>query len=159
MAALTATLSPTRVSPLTLPERLLDFNVRYFIPYSDVALASATSATDSLTFTLGTTPATWSVQGALAYIYPAFAGTTALTCTVGTSTTPSAFLASTSVLTAGTWQPANGAGSVTTPASAMGTAAINLVAVFTNATSGSMSALTAGGLEILLSVVDPTILA
>ena len=159
MAALTATLSPTRISPLVMPERLSDFTVRYFIPYSDIALASATSSTDSLTLTLGTTPTTWTVQGALAYIYPAFAGTTALTCTVGTSTTPNAFLASTSVLTAGAWQPANGAGSVNTPASSQGVAAINLVAVFTNATGGSMSSLTAGGLEILLSVIDPTILA
>ena len=46
------------------------------------------------------------------------------------------------------------AGLATTATIVKGTASVNLVATFTNATGGSPSALTAGALDIYLNIVD-----
>ena len=155
MATYQVALSSTRITPLILPERSFGFTTRYYIPYSDIAVASATGNSDVIVVTLGTTPTNWMVQSAYAYVSTAFAGTTALTMTVGTTSTANAFLASTTVETAGTIIPTNGPYSVNSPSNAVGTAAVSLTATFTNATGGSPSALTAGAVEILLQVVDP----
>ena len=100
--------------------------------------------------TLGTLPSTWVVENALVNVSTAFAGTTAFTLVVGTTTTTNAFITSTSVLTAGV------IGSPLSAAltNATGTASKDLVAVLTNATGGSPSALTAGALDIYLNIID-----
>lgn len=156
MANFPITLIGQRISPLILPERNGDYTVRYYIPYTDLAVASATGNADTITVTLGTTPAPWQVTAAVAYVSPVFAGTTALTMTCGTTTTPNAFLASTTVLTAGTIQPPNGSQTTNVPASCVGNTAVTMQAVFTNATGGSPSALTTGGMYIELAVIDPS---
>ena len=102
MATSTYVLASTNVSPLILPERTGDMTVRYNIPYT-VINTNGTSATgDTLLVSLGVTPASWTVQGAIAYISPAFAGVTsqAGTVSVGTTTNLTAFLASASMFTA-----------------------------------------------------------
>lgn len=152
MANTNVTLLGARKSPLTDVERILGFNVKYTIPYSDVN--TGTGASDTVTVTLGATPAKWLVTKALANVTTAYAGTTAFTLSVGTTTNVTAFMTAVSVMTAGVIQPANGPSSVATPANATGTATINLAAVFTNATGGSPSALSAGSVDILLSVID-----
>ena len=82
-------------------------------------------------------------------ITTAFAGTTAFTIQVGTTTTTNSLVTAQSVKTAGVL-----AGVPTTATLIKATATANLVAVFTNATGGSPSALTAGALDIYLNIVD-----
>tara|TARA_R110000868_G_scaffold366441_1_gene629348 strand:- start:5896 stop:6372 length:477 start_codon:yes stop_codon:yes gene_type:complete len=150
MADYPVTLSGARKSPLTDVERINGFSTKYTIPYSDVAVATATGNADTVTVTLGALPARWAVNKALVNITTAFAGTTALTIIVGTTSTTNAFISSTSVLTAATI----GSGLSDALTNATATATKNLVAIFTNATGGSPSALTAGSLDIYLNVLD-----
>jgi len=150
MADYPVTLTGARKSALADVERINGYSHKFTIPYSDIAVATATGASDTVTVTLGALPAKWAVNSARANITTAFAGTTALTMVVGTTTTTNAFIASASVLTAATL------GSNVTDAltNATATATKNLVAVFTNATGGSPSALTAGSLDIYLNIQD-----
>ncbi len=150
MADYPVTLAASRKSPLTDVERINGFSTKYTIPYSDVAVATATATADTVTVTLGALPARWAVNHALVNITTAFAGTTALTVVVGTTTTTNAFISSTSVLTAATI----GSGLTQALTNATATATKNIVAIFTNATGGSPSALTAGSLDIYLNVLD-----
>ena len=89
------------------------------------------------------------LNNALVNITTAFAGTTGFTVQVGTTTSSTALVTAQSVKTAGVL-----AGVPTTATLVKGTATANLVAVFTNATGGSPSALTAGALDIYLNIVD-----
>ncbi len=154
MADTAITLSASKVTPLSNQERGdHGFSVRYRISYSDIAYG--TGSTDTVTMTLGALPAKWVVDKAAVNVTTAFAGTTALAIIVGTTTTTNNFIASTSVLTAAMIQPATGKNTVATIAGSTGTATKNLVAIFTNATGGSPSALTAGELDIYLSIDQP----
>jgi len=150
MADYPVTLAATRKSTLKDVERINGFSHKFTIPYGDVAVATATGASDTVTVTLGALPAKWAVNQARVNITTAFAGTTALTVVVGTTTTTNAFIASTSVLTAATLG-SNVTGALT---NATATATKSMVAVFTNATGGSPSALTAGSLDIYLNIQD-----
>lgn len=150
MADTAITINDDRVSPLSNPERVNGFTHKFKIKYTDVALGAGSS--DTVTVTLGATPAKFLVNRAVLNVTTAFAGTTAFTCQVGTTTDPDNFIADVSVLTAGVKQPA--AGLLATIAGSTGTSAVNLVATFTNATGGSPSALTAGEADIYLSMVD-----
>lgn len=159
MANFTVALPSANISPLIMPERgsnAGDFSIRYQIPYSVVAVATSTGNADTITVTLGVTPTNWLVSGLLVDIPVAYAGTTALTCTIGTTTTATAFASSFSVLTTGVYVPPNGTGSVATPSAATGTSSVTMQAVFTNATGGSPSGLTTGFMTVLLSLFDPT---
>ena len=161
MATSTYVLASTNVSPLILPERTGDMTVRYNIPYT-VINTNGTSATgDTLLVSLGVTPASWTVQGAIAYISPAFAGVTsqAGTVSVGTTTNLTAFIASASMFTAGVLQPANGMNSVNVPTASLGTSAITLQAAIVNSTTGTLQTFTAGNLVIELAVIDPTLMS
>jgi len=157
MADTAVTISPKKVYIESNPERVNGYTNRYNVLYSDVAFGSG--STDTVTMTIGTTPALWVAKSAIVNVTTAFAGTGALTIKVGTSGTSDAFIAATSVASAGLIQPTNGAGSVNTPASSTSTSAATLKAVFTNATSGSPSALTAGALDIYLELIDLSKLA
>lgn len=157
MANYSTTIIGTRVSPLLIPEQDIGGStVRYLVYYNDINLASATTATDTVTLTLGTTPTNWICNSAFAYISTAFAGTTAMTMIVGTTSITSAFIASTSILTAGIVQASGGLSVPAVVTSATGTSAVGVQALFTNATGGSPSALTAGVLEIFLGLRDLT---
>ncbi len=150
MADFPITLASTRKSPLPDAERINGFSTKFTIPYSDIAVATATGTGDTVTVTLGALPARWAVNKALVNITTAFAGTTALTVVVGTTTTTNAFISSTSVLTAATI----GSGLTDALTNATATATKSMVAVFSNATGGSPSALTAGSLDIYLNILD-----
>ena len=89
------------------------------------------------------------LNNALVNITTAFTGTTAFSIQVGTTTTTNSLVTAQSVLTAGVL-----AGVPTTATIRTATATANLVAIFTNATGGSPSALTAGELDIYLNIVD-----
>ncbi len=153
MADTPLTISPLRVSINSNQGELGGFTNKYKVLYTDIAYGSG--ATDTVTVTLGALPARWVVDKAAVNITTAFAGTTALAIIVGTTTTTNNFIASTSVLTAAFVQPTTGMNTVATIAGSTGTATKNLVAIFTNSTSGSPSALSAGELDIYLSIRDP----
>ena len=145
------TISSTRVSPLSDQERAaFGFTHKYSVLYSDIAYGSASA--DTVTLTLGATPAKFCADKAAINIGTAFAGTTALSIQVGTTSDTDNFITAQSVLTAAYLFSSKGPNTVETKAGSTATAAVNLVAVFTNATDGSPSALTAGALDIYLSV-------
>jgi hypothetical protein len=150
MADTPITLPITRTSPLSINESA-DFgmNSKFTILYSDIAYG--TGSTDTVTVTLGTTPASWYVDKALGNVRTAFAGTTALTVAVGTTSSTTAFISAQSVLVADQLEMASTLPILT---NAKGTAALSLVAVFTNATGGSPSALTAGAMDLYLNIKD-----
>ena len=148
MADTAVTISRSKAYNLSLQEQARGYSHKFSVAYSDVAFGSG--ASDTVTMTLGTLPSTWVVENALVNVSTAFAGTTAFTVQVGTTTTTNAFVTATSVLTAGVI----GSPLAATLTNATGTASKNLVAIFTNATGGSPSALTAGALDIYLNIID-----
>ena len=154
MADYPVTLNKTYAVPLLEPERAAGFTHKFTIPFSTVAVSTATTATDTVTVTLCSTPAFFAVKSGLGIVRTAFAGTTALTVTVGTAGSVAAILPSTTVLSGSVIQPTTGFGNVATPGSTFATAATTIVARFTNATGGSPSAVSAGSLDVYLSLLD-----
>ena len=147
MADTAVTISRADTSQLSLQEQARGFSNKFHVDYSDVALG--TGSTDTVTLTLGALPSNFVLNNALVNITTAFAGTTAFSINVGTTSSTSALVTAQSVKTAGVL-----AGVPTTATLVKGTASVNLVAIFTNATGGSPSALTAGALDIYLNIVD-----
>jgi len=154
MASYATTLTSTYIQPLTDVERINGgVNTKFVIPYSFVAQASATTATDVVTVTLGNTPANWVVDNARAVVTTAFTstGTQTLTVQVGSTSSIAAFITAQSVFTVASL---NQASTLPILTNATATAAVSLVATFTNAAAGSPSLCTAGSLTILLNMVD-----
>jgi hypothetical protein len=149
MADTAVTIARARTSELSLQEQARGFSNKFNVKYSDVAFGSGSS--DTVTLTLGALPSKYVLNNALVNVTTAFAGTTAFTIQVGTTTTTNNLVTAQSVLTAGVL-----AGVPTTATIRTATASANLVAIFTNATGGSPSALTAGELDIYLNIVDLT---
>lgn len=148
------TLNPRKVSVQKFPNPQ-GWTHKFKLQASDIAVTSATASTDTVTVTLGNTPATnWAVTRAFAVINTAYTGTTALTVQVGTTTAISAFLAATSVLSGSHIVPSGGFNATATPGSSFGTTTTGLVARFTNATGGSPSALTAGDIDLYLTLIE-----
>jgi len=147
MADTAVTISRADTSQLSLQEQARGFSNKFHVDYSDVALG--TGSTDTVTLTLGALPSNFVLNNALVNITTAFAGTTAFSVNVGTTSSTSALVTAQSVKTAGVL-----AGVPTTATLVKGTASVSLVAIFTNATGGSPSALTAGALDIYLNIVD-----
>jgi hypothetical protein len=147
MADTAVTIARADTSQLSLQEQARGFSHKFHVDYSDVAYGAGSS--DTVTMTLGALPSNYVLNNALVNITTAFAGTTAFTVQVGTTTSSTALVTAQSVKTAGVL-----AGVPTTATLVKGTATANLVAVFTNATGGSPSALTAGALDIYLNIVD-----
>ncbi len=153
MANFPVTLTNKQSSFFGLPTGIGGFTHRFKIKAADVAVAGATGSTDTVQVSLGRTPGPyWMVDKAFAVINTVGAGTTALTMQVGTTTTPSAFIAATSVLSGSHIQAATGINTVNTPASSFGTTDLGIQALFTNATGGSPSALTGLDVDIYLSM-------
>jgi hypothetical protein len=147
MADTPLTIARNRTNSLSLEEQARGYSHKFNVQSSDIAFGSG--ATDTVTLTLGALPAKYVVNNALINIKTAFAGTTAMTVVVGTTTSTNAFVTSQSILTAGVL-----AGGLTNSTISTATATKNMVAVFTNATGGSPSALTAGDLDIYLNIID-----
>jgi hypothetical protein len=151
MATYATTLTATNISPLNEVERINGWNKKFTIPYTFLAASGATTATDVLTVTLGNTPDIWAVNAARAVVTTAFTatGTQGLTMIVGTTSSTSAFITSQSVLTVASL---NQASTLPILTNATATAAVSIVATFTNAGAGSIAASTAGSVTILLNV-------
>ena len=147
MANTAVTIARADTSQLSLQEQARGFSNKFHVDYSDVAFGSTDA--DTVTMTLGTLPSNFVLNNALVNITTAFAGTTAFSINVGTTSSTSALVTAQSVKTAGVL-----AGVPTTATLVKGTASVSLVATFTNATGGSPSALTAGALDIYLNIVD-----
>ena len=147
MADTAVTIPRADLSQLSLQEQARGFSNKFHVDYTDVALG--TGSTDTVTMTLGALPSNFVINNALVNITTAFAGTTAFSVNVGTTSSTSALVTAQTVKTAGVL-----AGVPTTATLVKGTASVNLVAIFTNATGGSPSALTAGALDIYLNIVD-----
>ena len=147
MADTAVTIARADTSQLSLQEQSRGFSNKFHVDYSDVALGAG--ASDTVTLTLGTLPSNFVMNNALVNVTTAFAGTTAFSVNVGTTSSTSALVTAQSVKTAGVL-----AGVLTNATIVKGTASVSLVAIFTNATGGSPSALTAGALDIYLNIVD-----
>ena len=155
MASQTITINDDRISPLSVQEEAgTGFSHKISVLSSDIALAAASGTTDTVTVTIGSTPAKWFVSRAMANVRTAFAGSGGLTLAVGTSANTGAMIAATTVLTAGVIGvagfPVANAGQSTS------TSAATLQLLFTNSTSGSPSALTAGAVDVYLNIQDTT---
>ena len=149
MANTDVTLDNARKSVLSNQERAQGFTHKYTIKYTDIDEGSGSS--DTVTVTLGATPTDFIISKAMVNITTAFAGTGGLSIQVGTDGDPNNFITATSVLTAGPLISAVGAAPVTL-AGTFAVASDALEALFTNSSSGSPSALSAGELDIYLAM-------
>jgi hypothetical protein len=141
----------SQVDILSLQEKAAGFTHKWTIAYTDVD--EGTGTTDTVTAALGNTPSNFIVAKVAANVTTAFAGTGAFTMEVGTDGDPNNFIESTSVKSAGTILAAAGAAPATL-AGSHAQAADALEVVFTNATSGSPSALTAGSVDIYMQLIE-----
>lgn len=153
MADTAITISKSRVTPLTNPERHSGFTHKFKVRYSDIAFG--TGNTDTVTVTLSATPTKWIVPQAMVNVLTAFAGAGSQALAIEVGATDVNFAIETvSVTAAGIKQPANGINTVATPANSIGTAAQTLKLIFTNSVAGSPSELTAGELDVYLTILD-----
>ena len=151
MANTAVTLPDARKSVLSNQERAQGFTHKFKVLYTDVDEGGGSS--DTVTVTLGNTPTDFIITKALVNVSTAYAGTGAIAIEVGTDGDPNNFISSTSVLTAGPIIVGAGA-AVKTLAGSFAAASDVLSAVFTNSSSGSPSALSAGELDIYLAMHD-----
>jgi hypothetical protein len=152
MADTAITIPAARVSTISEQgQASFGFNYKATLKYTDLNTSTTSGATDTVTVTLGATPAKWYVSNALVNITTAFTGITGATINVGTTTSTVALIASTSVLTAAVLPMVS---TVPILTNATATASKNLVAVFTAAGTGGPAGLTAGQLDIYLRILD-----
>ena len=149
MANTDVTLPNARKSVLSNQERAQGFTHKYTIKFTDIDEGSGSS--DTVTVTLGATPTDFVISKAMVNVTTAMAGTGALTIQVGTDGDPNNFITATSVAAVGPIISAVGAAPVTL-AGTFAAASDQLEALFTNSSSGSPSALTAGELDIYLAM-------
>jgi hypothetical protein len=141
----------SQVDILSLQEKAAGFTHKWTIAYTDVDEGTGTN--DTVTAALGNTPSNFIVAKVAANVTTAFDGTGAFTMEIGTDGDPNNFIESTSVKSAGTILAAAGAAPATL-AGSHAQAADALEVVFTNATSGSPSALTAGSVDIYMQLIE-----
>ena len=154
MATTAITISPTRVTPLSEQEvAATGYNARFRVLSTDILYG--TGASDTVTMTLGATPAKWYIDKAGVNISTAFAGITVASIIVGTTSSTAALTSSTSILTAAFLNQTVGTPILT---NTTGTASVNLVATFTAAGTGGPAALTAGQLDIYLNLTNTALL-
>tara|TARA_R110002050_G_scaffold210881_4_gene346999 strand:- start:576 stop:1046 length:471 start_codon:yes stop_codon:yes gene_type:complete len=149
MANTDVTLDNARKSVLSNQERAQGFTHKYTIKFTDIDEGSGSS--DTVTVTLGATPTDFVISKAMVNVTTAMAGTGALTIQVGTDGDPNNFITATSVAAVGPIISAIGAAPVTL-AGTFAAASDQIEALFTNSSSGSPSALTAGELDIYLAM-------
>jgi len=149
MANTDVTLGSARKSILSNQERAQGFTHKFKILYTDIDEGSGSS--DTVTVSLGDTPTDFIVTKALINVTTAFAGTGAMTVQVGTDGDPNNYITATSILAVGPTIAGAGAAPVTL-AGSFAAASDALEALFTNSSSGSPSALTAGEMDIYLAM-------
>lgn len=151
MANTDVTLGSARKSTLSNQARAQGFTHKFKILYTDIDEGSGSS--DTVTVSLGDTPTDFIVTKALINVTTAFAGTGAMTVQVGTDGDPNNYITATSILAVGPTIAGAGAAPVTL-AGSFAAASDALEALFTNSSSGSPSALTAGEMDIYLAMHD-----
>ena len=149
MANTDVTLGSARKSTLSNQARAQGFTHKFKILYTDIDEGSGSS--DTVTVSLGDTPTDFIVTKALINVTTAFAGTGAMTVQVGTDGDPNNYITATSILAVGPTIAGAGAAPVTL-AGSFAAASDALEALFTNSSSGSPSALTAGEMDIYLAM-------
>jgi len=149
MANTDVTLGNTRKTILSNQERAQGYTHKWTIKYTDVD--EGTGSSDTVTVSMGNTPTDFLITKAMINVTTAFAGTGALTVQIGTDGDPNNFITAITVMTAGPTISAAGAAPVTL-AGTFAIAVDALEALFTNSSSGSPSALTAGEMDIYLAM-------
>lgn len=146
MATTSITIARARVSPLSQEEQAaFGFNTKFTVLYSDILYG--TGSTDVVAMSLGTTPAGYYVDHCQVNCRTAFAGTTAITLAVGTTSSTTAFISAQDIKAQGQLEQTTTLPVLT---NATATTAIGLQATFTNADGGAPASLTAGALDIYL---------
>lgn len=151
------TISASKRSILSEQERAATggFTHKFHVDYSDVAYGSGTE--DTVTLTLGNTPAKFILSKSLTNVTTKFAGTTAMALIVGTTSDTDACIESQAITTAAvalTPTTTAGQNQLGSYPNTKAQTARSLVAVFTNSVGGSPSSLTAGALDIYLGILD-----
>jgi hypothetical protein len=149
MANTDVTLGDTRKTTLSNQERAQGYTHKWTIKYTDID--EGTGSSDTVTVSMGSTPTDFIISRAMINVTTAFAGTGALVVEVGTDGDPNNFITSVTVMTAGPTISAAG-GAPVTLAGTFAIASDALEAIFTNSSSGSPSALTAGEMDIYLAM-------
>ena len=149
MANTDVTLGSARKSTLSNQARAQGFTHKFKILYTDIDEGSGSS--DTVTVSLGATPTDFIVTKALINVTTAFAGTGAMTVQIGTDGDPNNYITATSILAVGPTIAGAGAAPVTL-AGSFAAASDALEALFTNSSSGSPSALSAGEMDIYLAM-------
>ena len=149
MANTDVTLPSARKSILSNQARAQGFTHKFKILFTDIDEGSG--ASDTVTVALGNTPTDFIVTKALINVTTAFAGTGAMTVQVGPDGDPNNYITATSILAVGPTIAGAGAAPVTL-AGSFAAASDALEALFTNSSSGSPSALTAGEMDIYLAM-------
>jgi len=149
MANTDVTLGNSRKVILSNQERAQGFTHKYTIKYTDID--EGTGSSDTVTVSLGSTPTDFIISKTMINVTTAFAGTGALVVEVGTDGDPNNFITSVTVMTAGPTISAAG-GAPVTLAGTFAIASDALEAIFTNSSSGSPSALTAGERDVYLAM-------
>jgi len=149
MANTDVTLGSARKSILSNQERAQGFTHKFKILYTDIDEGSGSS--DTVTVSLGDTPTDFIVTKALINVTTAFAGTGAMTVQIGTDGDPNNYITATSILAVGPTIAGAGAAPVTL-AGSFAAASDALEALFTNSSSGSPDALSAGEMDIYLAM-------
>ena len=151
MANTDVTLGDTRKTVLSNQERAQGYTHKWKIKYTDIDEGSGSS--DTVPVSLGDTLTDFVISKAMINVTTAFAGTGAMTVQVGTDGDPNNYITAITILTAG--PTISGAGAApATLAGSFAVAADDLEALFTNSSSGSPSALTAGEMDVYLAMHD-----
>jgi hypothetical protein len=155
LATATSASNGKRIGTLSAEEaRQTGFTHRWTIPFDVVNTSTWTTQGDTVTVTLGTTPAKYLIDRVAVNVETAFDTTGTLTMEVGTSGDTDNYLDAQTVKTAATLLADPGA-TVKTKAGSIGTAAATLVARFnTQAANGAPSDITAGKVHIFLRIID-----
>ena len=154
MANYTATLADSRKTILSAQARAYSgFTHKWTIKYTDIDDDSATSTGDTITVALGDTPTDFVIMRVMANVTTAFAGGGTLTMDVGTDGDEDNFINLKSVTAVGPIIELSGACPVTV-AGTFAAASDALQAHFINSSSSNPAALSAGEVDIYLSMIS-----
>jgi len=153
MANYTATLAASRKTTLSAQARAYSgFTHKWTIKYTDIDDDSATSTGDTITVALGDTPTDYIIMRAMMNVTTAFAGGGTLTMDVGTDGDEDAFINLQAVTAVG---PIITLGALpVTMSPTFGAVSDALEAHFINSSSSNPAALTAGEVDIYLSMIS-----
>ena len=153
MANYTATLADSRKTILSAQARAYSgFTHKWTIKYTDIDDDSATSTGDTITVALGDTPTDYIIMRAMMNVTTAFAGGGTLTMDVGTDGDEDAFINLQAVTAVG---PIIALGALpVTVAPTFAAASDALQAHFINSSSSNPAALSAGEVDIYLSMIS-----